>query len=310
MCFSRAQVKGRMDDPDVLQEQAAHGSCEGRGDPRGILEQKPNAKTDGQNKKMTPQSLPCGNGSPITEEPRRQPVVGKGAPEPSFLMEEQTQPMNEDWQRGLSGGPCQEDDIWERNASPFPKERLRADSQPSISSCCRQETREATFPTVNRTTAGICGNPGVSKPPGARTAKNYAGRKQPIGKEAQFGNNGVRKMDKEVYLPFSKCKERETDGSRLSVEDPTSHDLSRCNPGRESQGDLRFPAGENGDPHNYLEDFLSEGALVSINSAQTDVDLETGTIQTHMEVSAQDGGVVVKHKVEWFTEFESSCKLK
>ncbi|KAL8168545.1 UNVERIFIED_CONTAM: hypothetical protein K2H54_001333 [Gekko kuhli] len=313
----QARGKGRMDEKKLQQDQASLGSCKGREDALGVAEQKPSAKIHRQNKNMIHRNLSCGHGNPITEEePSQEKVAGKATAAQSLLMEEQKQRLKEDRQRDISSRPYKEggDYSWETNALPFPSERIQDDNKPSVcsSSCCSWETREAGFPAVNRTTAGICGNPGqrASKPPGSRTVENYADIKQPVGKEAPFGNGTERKMAEELYLPCSKRKKRETDGSRPSAENPTKYDLSRHNSGHKFHQDLSFPAGENHSHYNYIEDFLSEGAQVCIGSAQTYVNLEAGTVQTNVEFSVEGGGVVVKHEVEWVTRLEQSHKRK
>lgn len=59
-----------------------------------------------------------------------------------------------------------------------------------------------------------------------------------------------------------------------------------------------------------IEEFLSEGALVSLDSVQTYVDLRSGAVRTSIQVSAEDEGMVVKHEAEWLTQFVQARKYK
>lgn len=274
-------------------------SCKGIEEMLGVADQKFNPGIDVPSTNRKNQLQRCGGANLIVEEedPRRRTTV-EDISHPSLLAEKN--PQSDASSNSGKEGTQDHQDIICTLVSPSERGLINTTSSRDLSSYNELDAISGTSPEDRGDAGGR-----ASSPSGTRTVKNYGA--QSAGREALLGTNAAEgHEDENLNLSCPACRETEDE----TLEDPDCHDVVMYDSQEELHAQRSCRNGDNDDYYDFIEEFLSEGALVNIESAQTYVDLETGTVRTSVEVSAEDEGMEVKHEAEWVTQFVRSRKHK
>lgn len=202
-----------------------------------------------------------------------------------------------------------QDCTWDTYVLLSPKEGvLVSNISNEVLSSCHPKARETELPDISRMNPRDCENVNKSSPnqTQSRIIENYADAHQHGGREATLCTTAVEsKMGGDACLLDPK-QNFEMERLAPCMKNPCCPDISVYNSQEEFCQQRDSHASNSDDYYECIEEFLGEGALVNIDSAQTYVDFENGTIKTSVEVSAKDEGVTVKHEVEWVTRFVQS----
>lgn len=312
MWLNRTQANGTNGNSEASMDQTILRSCKESEETLGVTEQKLNAGFDVQSTNRKNQHQMCGDANIIMEE--------EEAPWRTTAVEELSRPtllMDKNQQNDVSSssGKDGRDDpqgIVQILVSPSERDQLSTTSSTYLSSYSLQTRGNelADLGGVPAEDGGRVGGGRASSPSRTRIVKNYVA--QSAGKEALLGTNAAEGPEAEqLHLACPACQEAENERLLACVENPEDcHDITMHDSQEELHGQRSCRNGDNDDYYDFIEEFLSEGALVNIDSAQTYVDLETGTVRTSVEVSAEDEGMEVKHEAEWVTQFVRSRKHK
>lgn len=309
MWLNRTQANGTNGDPEPCMDETILRSCKETEEMLGVVEQKLNAGLDVQSTNKKNQHQMCGDASLIMEEevPRRTMAVEELS-HPSLLMDKKQQ--NDVSSSSGKDGRDDPQDIIQILVSPNERDQVNTTSSTYLSSYSLQ-TRGNELADISGIPPEDGGRGGgrASSPSRTRIVKNYVAQS---GKEALLGTNAAEGQEAEhLHLACPACQEAENERLLPSMENPEDcNDIIMHDSQEELHGQRSCRNGDNDDYYDFIEEFLSEGALVNIDSAQTYVDLETGTVRTSVEVSAEDEGMEVKHEAEWVTQFVRSRKHK
>lgn len=306
-------MEGEGADPKSLLSQGTPGSCKKTEDALGVLEGKYNLKAGIPSQNMIEQLHGCGDDSlTVDEVPRR--TLSSGELSGQFLpMGNRKEQMDGKEQSDVSSGlyeeggdpglgvvrmsvsPQQEVLINSRSSELWPinPQNLQLPVLSSLDPEVPTEVREGSRSGIIRN-----GNHFPVQPHGEKEA------------QAGSGENGGS-VGGDVYLLCSRSNEGGPHGSsQLATVGPEDQECGLPPLQEEFCRQSDHHASSNEDYYDYIEEFLGEGTLVNIDAARTYVDLQSGTIKTSVEVSAEDDGVAVKHEVEWVTRFLPNRKQK
>ncbi|CAI5764912.1 Hypothetical predicted protein [Podarcis lilfordi] len=301
MLLHRTDVEGKRGDPQPSLDQSIFKSCTGREETGSIMGQKYNDEIDAPSQNEIRQHQECGDGHLVMGEEAADRTISGPEPTGEFLW---IQPMDGNQQSDYSNSLYKEGRDTSRDVCTLasPKEGV------TVNNRCGPEARGSELPIVHEVAAEECGN--------SKQGSSNLSMSRIVGDDEDVEELGTgmiqRKVDEDHDLPSPKRKDRGGTWSLPTRKNPDHQDAYRNNSQQEEEEEeiCRPSSGRpsNDDDYGYIEEFLGEGALVNIDSAQTFVDLESGAVRTSVEVSAEDDGVAVKHEVEWVTRFVRSQK--
>lgn len=310
MWHRKMEEKERLKDSEPLLNQIIR-CFKGREETVGTMEHNYSAEMGVQTENEMYQEQICMDDSSVLEENSPDERTSKELPNQYLLVNRQEEQiggnaLNEVSNHSFKKG---QDYTWDMKVLLSPKEGVLVNNiSNEVLSSCHPKERGTELPDISGMNPRDCENvnKSSSNQTQSRIIEDYADAHQHGGREAKLCTTAAESKMGEDFCLLGPKQNFETERLTHYMKNPCCPDISVYNSQEEFCQQRDSHASNSDDYYECIEEFLGEGALVNIDSAQTYVDFENGTIKTSVEVSAKDEGMTIKHEVEWVTRFVQS----